>query len=154
MKVRKSIEIGAPPEKIWPFLVEPEKVKKWFTTLEEFKYTESQHSGVGTPIYVEERIPNRLLSVTFVAEEWVENERIMLRATSSNYPRRYHIEWLIEPTDSGSRFTFFEHFEFPYGVWGKVLDILGPIVTRANITKWLTELKRLVEMENEREPSR
>ncbi len=29
MKVQRSIEIAAPPEKIWPFLVEPEKILKW-----------------------------------------------------------------------------------------------------------------------------
>jgi len=29
MKVQRSIDITAPPEKIWPFLVEPNKVLKW-----------------------------------------------------------------------------------------------------------------------------
>lgn len=154
MKVRKSIEIAAPPEKIWPFLVEPEKVKKWFTTLEKFEYTESQRSGAGTPVYVEERIPNRILTLTFVADEWVQNERIILTATSSNYPTRYHIAWSIEPTDSGSWFTFFEDFGYPYGIWGKILDILGRTVARATIAKSLSELKRLVEAEGAGESSR
>ena len=154
MKVRKSIEIAAPAEKVWPFLVEPEKIKKWFTSLETFEYLEDQRSGAGTPVYVEERIPGRILTVTFVADEWVQNERIILTATSSNYPTRYHIAWSIEPTDSGSWFTFLEDFGYPYGIWGKILDLLGPTVARANMAKSLSELKRLVEAENSRELSR
>ena len=37
MRVQRSIEIAAPPAKIWPFLVEPEKVLKWCITLEKFE---------------------------------------------------------------------------------------------------------------------
>ena len=33
MKVQRSIEIAAPPEKIWPFLVEPDNILKWCITL-------------------------------------------------------------------------------------------------------------------------
>ncbi len=33
MKVQRSIEIAATPEKIWSFLVEPEKILRWCITL-------------------------------------------------------------------------------------------------------------------------
>ncbi len=32
MKVKKAIEANAPPEKIWPFFVEPAKVLQWCVT--------------------------------------------------------------------------------------------------------------------------
>jgi len=51
MRVEASIEIAAPPKKIWPFLIEPEKILKWFTLLKKFEYTSEQRSGVGTQFY-------------------------------------------------------------------------------------------------------
>ena len=37
MKVQNSIEIAAPPEKVWPFLVEPGKIMKWCITFRKFE---------------------------------------------------------------------------------------------------------------------
>ena len=31
MLVSMSVDIQAPPEKVWPYLVEPEKTMQWFT---------------------------------------------------------------------------------------------------------------------------
>jgi uncharacterized protein YndB with AHSA1/START domain len=43
-----SVDIQAPPEKVWPYLVEPEKTMQWFTALKVFEYTSEQHAGVGS----------------------------------------------------------------------------------------------------------
>ena len=36
MRVQNSVEIATPPERIWPFLIEPEKVLKWCITFKKF----------------------------------------------------------------------------------------------------------------------
>ena len=156
MKIRRSVQIAAPPERVWPFLVEPEKIKKWFVTLEKFDYTSEQRTGVHIPIYFEEEFSNRHLEIHAVVDEWVQDRKIAIRAIRSNYPRRYDIGWAIEPTASGSTVTCVEYFEFPYRRWSSVLGLsfLGWIVIRYNVGRHLSELKRLVEMENEREPGR
>jgi len=153
MKVRKSIEIAAPPEKVWPFLIEPEKIKKWFTTLEKFEYSSDQRTGVHIPLYFEETFTNRHLEIYAVVDEWVQYRKIAIRAMRSNYPRRYLIAWVMEPTDSGSWFTFFEDFEHPYGLWGKILgvNLMGWVVLRATVGKHVSQLKRLVEAEGSQE---
>ena len=155
MKVRRSVEIAAAPENVWPFLTEPENIRKWFTTLTKFDYTSNQHTGVHIPIYLEEAFANRHLEIHAVVDEWEEDRRIAIRAIRSNYPRRYQIAWVIEPTDSGSCFTFSEDFEHPYGLWGKILgmDLMGWIVLRAIVGKHVSELKKLVEAERSGESS-
>ncbi|MCK5096780.1 MAG: SRPBCC family protein, partial [Desulfobacteraceae bacterium] len=60
MKVEKSIEISAAPEKIWPFLVDPAKIVMWFDTYKKCEYTSEKHSGVGTTYYIEEKVPGPL----------------------------------------------------------------------------------------------
>jgi hypothetical protein len=52
MYVTMSVDIEAPPEKVWPYLVEPEKCMQWFTALKIFKYTSEEQGGVGArPVY-------------------------------------------------------------------------------------------------------
>jgi predicted PP-loop superfamily ATPase len=55
MRLQRSINIAATPEKVWPFLVEPEKIMKWFTLLRKFEYTGNKQSGVGAVFHYEEK---------------------------------------------------------------------------------------------------
>ena len=72
MKVQRPIEIAAPPEKIWPFMVEPEKILKWCITFRKFEYTSEQRSGEGTTFYIEEKAgPTPLMKLNFTVTEWV-----------------------------------------------------------------------------------
>jgi len=120
MRVQRSIEIAAPPEKIWPFLVEPEKILKWFTLLEKFEYTSEQRSGVGTTFYYEEKSGGRIMKLNYAVTEWVENERLAFSLTSGPANKDDQI-WSIEATPSGSIFTLTEDFEMPWGILGKIL---------------------------------
>ena len=65
MKVQKSIEVAAPPEKIWPFFIQPDKVLQWCHTFLKFEYTGDQRSGVGTPLYIEENAGTGLTKIQF-----------------------------------------------------------------------------------------
>ena len=102
MRVQKSIEIAAPPEKIWPFLVKPDKIMAWFTLLKKFEYTGKQRSGVGTPFYYEEKSGGRLMKFNYTVTEWVENSRLAFIMTSGPLKKDYQ-EWVIEAASSGSR---------------------------------------------------
>ena len=73
MRVERSVEIAAPPKKIWPFMVEPEKILKWIITFQKFEYTTEQYSGVSTPFYVEEKACGPLMKINFTVTELVEN---------------------------------------------------------------------------------
>jgi uncharacterized protein YndB with AHSA1/START domain len=103
MKVQKAIEINVSPERVWPFFIEPEKVLQWCITFRKFEYTSSQRSGVGTPLYIEERAGGGLTRMKFEITEWKENERLSLRMISGGNYRSYIQQFMLEPTSSGSR---------------------------------------------------
>ena len=125
MRVQRSIEIAAPPGKIWPFLIEPEKILKWCITFRRFEYTGEQRSGVGTTLYIEEKAgPMPLMKLNFAVTEWAENERLAFRMTSGSGVKSYEQSWTIETIPSGSRFTFIENVELPFGIIGKLMDRL------------------------------
>ena len=145
MKVQRSMEIAAPPNKIWPFLVEPDKVLKWCTTLLKFEYTGEQRSGVGTPFYLEEKAGGPLMKINFVFTEWVGNERLAFKMTSGNFLKGYEQRWTVEAIPSGSRFTYMEDIKFPYGVIGKILGLFARFSSQAHLKEMLGKLKNLAE---------
>ncbi|MFC1870214.1 SRPBCC family protein [Chloroflexota bacterium] len=145
MRVQGAIEIVAPPEKIWPFLVEPEKILQWCVTLEKFEYTGEQRGGVGTTFYFEERAAERLLKLNFVVMEWEENERLTFSKTSGDFLKIYEQRWALMATPYGSRFIFMEQVELPYGIIGKIIGLFARRRSEATVEEMLVKLKSLSE---------
>ena len=145
MRVQKSIEITAPPQRIWPFFVEPEKVLQWCITFKRFEYTSDQRSGVGTPLYIEEQAGGPLMKMSFEVTEWKENEKIALRMVSGTGVKSYEQSWSVEAIPSGSRFTFREEVELPFGVIGKLLGFILEPMSAGTVDKMLLKLKTLAE---------
>lgn len=145
MKVERSIDIGASPQAIWPYLTEPEKIMEWCITFRKLEYAGEQHSGVGTPFYVEEKAGGPLMKLNFTMTEWSENERIAFRMTSGSFVKGYEQSWAVEATPSGSTFVFAEDVKMPFGVLGKLLGLLGQRGSQATVEKMLVKLKALAE---------
>jgi len=145
MKVHKSIEITAPPEKIWPFLVEPDKILKWCITFKKFEYTSEQCSGVGATFYLEEKAGGPLMKLNFRITEWVENKRVAFSMISGTFVKGYEQSWTVETTPSGSRFTLMEEVKLPYGIIGKIMGLVGQRRSESTVGKMLPKLKSLAE---------
>lgn len=145
MKVQKSIGIEAPPEKIWPFLVEPDKMLKWCITFIKFEYNSEQRSGVGTTFYLEEKAGGPLMKLNMRITEWVENERVAFSLISGNFVKGYEQSWTVEATPSGSTFTFIEEVALPYGIIGKIMGLFAKRGSEATVGKMLPKLKSLAE---------
>ena len=145
MKVHKSIEIKAQPEKIWPFLVEPDKILRWCTTFIKFEYTSEQHSGVGVTFYLEEKAGGPLMKLNFRIIEWLKNERIAFSMTSGNFVKGYEQSWTVETIPTGSRFTFMEEVKLPFGIIGIIMGLFAQRGSEAEVEKMLPRLKSLAE---------
>jgi uncharacterized protein YndB with AHSA1/START domain len=145
MKVDESINITAPPEEIWPFFTDPEKVMQWSITFRKYGYTGEQKSGVGTPLYIEEKATGPLMKMDFEITEWEENERIRLQMTSKGPVKFYEQLWTLSPTDIGTTFTFYEEIVFPLGVIGKLIGLVGQGSSSRTVTEMQAMLKTLVE---------
>jgi uncharacterized protein YndB with AHSA1/START domain len=146
MRIQKTIEIAAPPEKIWPFFVEPDRVLQWYSTLRKFEYTGDLRGGVGTPLYIEEQAVGPVMKMHFEVTEWKENHKLALRMVSGSGVKGYEQEWSLEPTPSGTRFTFMEEIEFPFGVFGKLLGFIAQRMSAAAVDRMQAKLKALAEV--------
>jgi|WetSurMetagenome_2_1015567.scaffolds.fasta_scaffold407191_2 hypothetical protein len=144
MKIHKTIEIGAPANKIWPFLVEPKNIIKW-CPVETIHYTSEQFSGLKTPFYFEERAIGRLFMMNFIVTEWVENECVAFTMTSGNIVKGYKQRYTIQNIPTGSQFTCFEDVKMPYGIVGRAAGLLRRFVSESRLDRMLDKLKVLVE---------
>ena len=145
MRVHMSIEIEAPPEKVWPYLVEPDKTMQWYTMLKKFEYT-SEKRGADSTFYWEEVARGKTYATHFKTTEWVENRVFAYEMTSGNYFKSYSERWQIEETPTGSRFSFNDRIEFPYGPIGKMMGWFGERMAKKSSQEILENLKRLVEV--------
>jgi len=59
--------------------------------------------------------------------------------------KSYQQVWLLETTPSGSRFTFMEEIEFPFGIIGKFIGLIGQRMSEATVNKIQLKLKALAE---------
>ncbi len=144
MDVQGSIEIEAPPERVWPLLAEPENVKRWYTTLDDFEYIDDRR-GPGAHIRAVERAPGSRLRIEFEATRWVENRSLVLHMTSGSGVKAYDQRWEIVPSPAGCRFTFDEHVVLPYGVLGRMLGAVAKGTSQRHVTEMLVKLKELAE---------
>jgi uncharacterized protein YndB with AHSA1/START domain len=139
-----SVDIEASPEKVWPFLVEPDKTMQWYTMLEKFEYT-SEAPGPDSTFYWEENVRGKIYSNHFKTTEWVENRVFAYEMTESSFFKAYTERWAIEPTPNGCQFSFNDTLEFPYGPWGKVMGFFGERMAKKSSEQILQNLKRLAE---------
>jgi uncharacterized protein YndB with AHSA1/START domain len=147
MRVHMAIDISAPPEVVWPYLVEPEKVMQWYDMLKVFRYT-SEERGPGSTFYWEEEVRGKIYSNHFRTTEWVENRVFPYEMTESSYFKGYTERWAIEPTEEGCRFSFDDQLVFPYGLWGRVMGWFGERMAKGSSQQILQNLKHLAESDH------
>jgi uncharacterized protein YndB with AHSA1/START domain len=145
MKAQGIIVINAPPEKVWPYLVEPEKVLLWSSTYKKYEYVGDQHSGVGTRIYLEEKAGGPLMKINFESIEWEENKALTLRMVSGTGVKAYKQTYRLEKLEQGCQLSFMEEVELPMGFIGKIIGLLGEGMSKATIKEIQQKLKALVE---------
>lgn len=145
MEVHQSIEVAAPPERIWPLLVEPDNILKWYPTLGRYQYEDAGKRGPGARVYAEEKASGMLMKLHFVISDWVENRVLSLHMTSGTGVKGYDQRWTVDPLPAGSRFTFEEHVELPYGVLGRLIGKVGQRNSEGHVREMLAKLKALAE---------
>jgi uncharacterized protein YndB with AHSA1/START domain len=143
--VHQSIEVAAPPERIWPLLIDPDSVLKWYPTLRTYRYEDAGKRGAGARIYAEEKASGPLMKLHFEITDWVENRALSLHMTSGTGVKGYDQRWAVEPLATGSRFTFDEHVELPFGFLGKLIGKAGQRSSEGHVREMLARLKALAE---------
>ena len=142
-RVEKSIEIKAPPEKVWGMLA-LDRWSEWntgrFLDTKNMKFASEVHTSadkyrVGASAY-----PFAHPKADFKVTESIENEKITYLHGGES-PMTY----ILKPTDEGIRLTYVVEYEMPWGILGKILFGLLRGMGERDVEKGLEKLKSILE---------
>ena len=153
-RVEKSIEIRAPPEKVWEMLALDrfqeweEEMQKGLTSLQytsEVRTPKDKYKmGASGHMNIKEMVMGG--EYDFEVTESLENEKITYHVKKSKTNRTMGIITLIlEPVDDGTKFTYVYDYFMPWGILGKVLDKVTYRSSEKMQEKWLKKLKSILE---------
>jgi hypothetical protein len=138
-----SIHLQANPEKVWPFLVEPEKLLQWLTEMHRFEWLDQGPIGVGSHYYVDKEIRGQVRRCGSVVTRWEENHCFGYVSEAPGFSR-LEGTWTIVPEQEGCCFRLEEQIQ--------VQDV-SPIIDRLFIHRissraaraFLAQLRQVVE---------
>ena len=153
-RIEKSIEIGAPPEKVWEMLA-LDRHKEWDEemekSLESLEYTSEVHSledkyKVGASARVNMKGMG-MGEVDFEITESLENEKMTIHVKKSGTNQTAGImTFILEPVKKRTRITCVFDYKMPWGIFGKFLEkLFGRRMEEKHLEKCLEKLKNILE---------
>jgi hypothetical protein len=147
IRLRNTILIHAPPERVWAWLDDlPSHYRDWHPAHLTCRYERGQHLEAGAVLYTEELLHHRLHRLRLRATEVVAGRAVHYRG------RGFTGAFLLEPVNGSTAFTAELAFGMRPGVLGDLLDWLlrrllaGRLAAlRTHLHEEGINLKRLVE---------
>lgn len=138
-----SIEIDRPPEAVWPWLTEPDKMKQWITWLEEIRDESPEVRGPGKKVVWVMNDPNMKQKVEIHGEILAEEplRKISVRL-GSDMGFSGVSSWILE--DLGGRTRFTTDGTFEYTQW--MAKLFEPLITPQAKKKMQSDQARLKQM--------
>lgn len=143
-RAKRSIDIAAPADAVWNWIVEPEKYLVWNIDFSEYTIVDHTEDEVGTTYHMVGMKGGSEVKIDCVVTDWVENERFAFRGATKE-GMKAEGTFTIEATEEGCRVSFEEDLELP-GTKGRIIGAL--LLKKAktkNIEESLQNLKNAVE---------
>jgi uncharacterized protein YndB with AHSA1/START domain len=141
-----TIQIAAPPETVWMQLIHPDKIRKWWNSVQRYEFMSEKQTGLGMTFVIEERIGRGpLAKVKFEVTHWAKNERIAFRMISGSGVRTYEMVWELEPSEGGTKFSYIELFSPTNTLQDRLWGMLGRRTGQGHVKDRLARLKALAE---------
>ena len=141
-RVRRSIEIAAPPSVVFHYVADHRNALSWMVGFSEFAAVGEQTLGQGAKVRASGRLVGVPVSTILEIVEFVENDRLV---STSDGPVRSRTTWAFAPTAAGTLVTFSGEYRIhglPVPAFGE--HLLAHEVA-AHTTLSLRRLKRVLE---------
>ncbi len=133
----RTIEIGRPPESVWPYLSESDKIKQ----IANFETIEQSPEGPvekGTRWHQTMRMLGKKMETSDEVVEIDVGHRLVIRSIDSPFP--YTMEYVLQDTDEGTHVVCHAEMGESGGFFGKVTE---PMVARLIEHEFRGQLERL-----------
>ncbi len=120
-RIEKSIEIKAPPEKVWPYLYW-ENCPEWYAAFKKVEPTNKIRHAAGETVHISGEVAGMKAEWDGETTEIVENERVLWRSIGGSFTG--FGSHTLTPTKMGTKVTTVLDYDMPYSVLGKIMDKL------------------------------
>ena len=148
-RVEKTIEIKAPPEKVWEMLAF-DRFPEWDEGTQKNAKRVEYISEVNIPadkfkVGATANFLGKNDKLLFPCEitESIENEKIAYYL-SYMFVKRIDISYVLKPIEKGTKLLYVSDYEMPWGIFGKFLDKLM-VGSGKEIERSLENLKSILE---------
>jgi carbon monoxide dehydrogenase subunit G len=140
VKVERSIEIAATPERIYEVIMDPNCLERWVTIHAGLENAPAGQLERGSLLTQRLQLAGRGFTVHWKV---IENQRARKVVWEGRGPMRSHagVTYELAPSgEGGTRFTYTNEFALPGGPLGRVA---GPVVKRVTVGELDRSLDRL-----------
>jgi carbon monoxide dehydrogenase subunit G len=146
-RMENSIEIMAPPEKVWEMLA-LDRLTEWVPGYERDLKSVEYTSEISTPedkfrVGASARgIPKKKGEFNFEIMESLENQKFTYRLSGS---LNVLVTSILEPVQQGTKFTYVFDYEMPWGFLGKIIEKVSISDLKKESERSLENFKGIVE---------
>jgi carbon monoxide dehydrogenase subunit G len=120
-RVERTIRIDAPPEKVFQFAADYLNWEAFFVGVSDVKPTTEKTWGDGTKFVYKATIMGIPMPVGTEIHSFVENEGWRGKSFKGV---EHRTQWIFEPADTETEFTFAVDYKMPIPILGDILDKL------------------------------
>ena len=121
-RIVNSIEIKAPPEKVFSIVSEFERIPEWQSEFKKVRYTSKEKKKVGATLHATCEVGGFKPDIDLTITEWSVNKRIAWQTTMGNASGSGTIS--LEPVGAATKYTEIIEYAMPYPILGKLIDRL------------------------------
>ncbi len=140
--VSVTTEIARPRAEVAALCCDPDQDTSWYVNIKEVTWLSDKPARVGTQVARVAEFMGKRIAYTYVIDELVSGERLVMRAVDSPFPMKTTYTW--EDCEGGTRMVL-RNEGSPEGFFGSLMAPLMAMQMRSATTKDLAKLKRLLE---------
>jgi carbon monoxide dehydrogenase subunit G len=144
VKIERSVEIAAPPERVYDIVMDPARLADWVTIHHHLEDAPNGRLKQGSKLTQCLRIAGKKFNVRWTV---VENDPCTRVVWEGRGPVTSHarVVYGFEETDGGTSFSYRNEYDLPGGALGRIAGRAVSRVTQKELEGTLQRLKALVE---------
>jgi carbon monoxide dehydrogenase subunit G len=144
MRIARSTDIEAPPERVYELVMDPHRLHEWVTIHDSLIDAPDGELRRGSELTQCLRLAHRRLKVRWTV---VEDECPTRVVWEGRGPVHTHarVIYELEPNGQGTRFSYINEYDLPGGALGRLAGRTLSHMTEREVDATLARLKRLLE---------
>ena len=144
MKVERTVEIAAPPERVYDVVMDPSRLEEWVTIHHHLEDAPNGRLRKGSKMTQCLKLAGKKFNVRWTV---VENDPCVRVVWEGRGPVASHarVVYELEENSEGTRFSYLNEYDLPGGALGRIAGRAVSRVTQKELDGSLQRLKLLVE---------